>query len=128
MPLSIAAFQLVGYSAWNGEDAGSSPACYTKSVRLTGQDARFSFLKYGFKSRTDRKLLDGAMAAYQNLNLKMLVRIQLHYHLLALAYLVKHHIVTVENRVRSPESTMKAYSSMDENTSLRMKRYGFESC
>ena len=26
---SIAAFQLVGYSAWNGEDAGSNPACYT---------------------------------------------------------------------------------------------------
>jgi hypothetical protein len=26
---TIAAFQLVGYSAWNGEDAGSSPACYT---------------------------------------------------------------------------------------------------
>ena len=26
---NIAAFQLVGYSAWNGEDAGSSPACYT---------------------------------------------------------------------------------------------------
>lgn len=25
----IAAFQLVGYSVWNGEDAGSSPACYT---------------------------------------------------------------------------------------------------
>mgnify|MGYP006990010023 CR=1 FL=1 len=32
MPLPIAAFQLVGYSAWNGEDAGSSPACYTLIV------------------------------------------------------------------------------------------------
>ena len=29
MPPPIAAFQLAGYSAWNGEDAGSSPACYT---------------------------------------------------------------------------------------------------
>lgn len=27
---NIAAFQLVGYSAWNGEGAGSNPACYTK--------------------------------------------------------------------------------------------------
>jgi hypothetical protein len=26
----IAAFQLVGYSVWIGEAAGSSPACYTK--------------------------------------------------------------------------------------------------
>ena len=75
-----------------------------------------------------RLLLDGAMVAFQNLTLKMLVRIQLQYHLLALAYLVKRHIVAVENRVRSPKSTLKAYSSMDENTSLRMKRYRFESC
>jgi hypothetical protein len=29
---NIAAFQLVGYSAWNGEDAGSSPACYTNGL------------------------------------------------------------------------------------------------
>ena len=27
--------------------------------------------------------------------------------MLALAYLVKHHIVNVENRVRDPESTIK---------------------
>ena len=41
--LPIAAFQLVGYSAWNGEDAGSSPACYT--VRSSnGKDTGFSFL------------------------------------------------------------------------------------
>jgi hypothetical protein len=26
---NIAAFQLVGYSAWTGEAAGSNPACYT---------------------------------------------------------------------------------------------------
>lgn len=30
----IAAFQLAGYSAWNGEDAGSSPACYTNCLNL----------------------------------------------------------------------------------------------
>ncbi len=28
-PKHIAAFQLVGYSAWNGEATGSSPVCYT---------------------------------------------------------------------------------------------------
>ena len=28
---SIAAFQLVGYSVWIGEAAGSSPACYTNT-------------------------------------------------------------------------------------------------
>jgi hypothetical protein len=32
MPLPIAAFQLVGYFAWNEEDAGSNPACYTTRV------------------------------------------------------------------------------------------------
>ena len=70
------------------------------------------------------------MVAFQNLTLKMLVRIQLQYHLLALAYLVKRHIVAVENIpiAIGTESTMKAYSSMDENTSIRMKRYRFESC
>ena len=30
----IAAFQLAGYSAWNGEDAGSNPACYTNCLNL----------------------------------------------------------------------------------------------
>jgi hypothetical protein len=40
---NIAAFQLVGYSAWNGEGAGSSPACYTKwPVRLMVQDTTLS--------------------------------------------------------------------------------------
>jgi hypothetical protein len=29
MPPPIAAFQLAGYFAWNEEDAGSNPACYT---------------------------------------------------------------------------------------------------
>ncbi len=29
---NIATFQLVGYSVWNGEAAGSSPACYTSLV------------------------------------------------------------------------------------------------
>jgi hypothetical protein len=28
----IVAFQLVGYSAWNGEAAGSSPAYYKKGL------------------------------------------------------------------------------------------------
>ncbi len=32
-PKHIAAFQLVGYSAWNGEATGSSPVCYTTLVR-----------------------------------------------------------------------------------------------
>ena len=41
MPPHIAAFQLAGYSAWNGEDAGSSPACYTQSVRLTARTQDF---------------------------------------------------------------------------------------
>ena len=31
----IAVFRLVGYSAWNGEAAGSSPACYTRFVSVT---------------------------------------------------------------------------------------------
>ena len=31
---NIAAFQLVGYSAWNGEGAGSNPACYTMMKML----------------------------------------------------------------------------------------------
>ena len=36
---NIAAFQLVGYSAWNGEDVSSGLACYTEwPVRLMVQD------------------------------------------------------------------------------------------
>ena len=31
---NIAAFQLVGYSAWNGEATGSSPVCYTEFETL----------------------------------------------------------------------------------------------
>ncbi len=30
--ITIAAFQLVGYSVWSGEDVGSNPACYTRKV------------------------------------------------------------------------------------------------
>jgi hypothetical protein len=35
IPPHIAAFQLAGYSAWNGEDAGSSPACYTNPTPIS---------------------------------------------------------------------------------------------
>lgn len=77
---NIAAFQLAGYSAWNGEGAGSSPACYTvrwaamfqrlaknicnvlvqgsipwrstiQNVRLMAEDATLSMWRYGFESR-----------------------------------------------------------------------------
>lgn len=40
MPLPIAAFQLVGYFAWNEEDAGSNPACYT--ARFVGVTANMT--------------------------------------------------------------------------------------
>jgi hypothetical protein len=40
---NIAAFQLVGYSAWNGEAAGSSPACYTKLICSSNREGRKIF-------------------------------------------------------------------------------------
>lgn len=60
--INIGAFRLAGYFTWNEEAAGSNPVSYTVSVvqekicSSNGQDARFSFLEYGFDSRTDYKV------------------------------------------------------------------------
>ena len=72
----IAVFRLVGYSAWNGEAAGSSPACYTRFVSVTVTSQIFD-LSPRVTPRTNRKLLDTAQEAHQVLTLEVLVQIQL---------------------------------------------------
>ena len=89
---NIAAFQLVGYSAWNGEAAGSSPACYTNPGNIVCSTVSagtpllrfvsvmvniFDCLSKAMSSSLIRtaKILSGAMAAWQSLKLLMIVRV-----------------------------------------------------
>ena len=54
----IGVFRLAGYFSRNEESTGSNPVSYTnRSVRLTGEDARFSFLR----SRPRRDRLQGSL-------------------------------------------------------------------
>ena len=63
--VDIAAFQLVGYSAWNGEDTGSNPVCYTiaYATGLVVQRPAQQISEWTvFDARLSRKWFVGVMA------------------------------------------------------------------
>ena len=149
-------FRLVGSFTWNEEAAGSSPVSHTSwPVRLMVEDFTFSLWRYEFESRTGYKWFVGVKAnitdcrsvamgsipvrtannvelcngsAYQSLTLMVLVLpIAIGTNSttnVGSSLSVKHPSVQRRNRVRIPVLT---YSLMDKNTSLRMKRWEFES-
>lgn len=89
---------------------GSSPACYTKwAVMFQGWRKTFAMLLEGFDSLTVHKIIGWCNGSTSGSGPDDIGSSPiLITEMLALAYLVKHHTVNVENRVRSPESTNTA--------------------